>query len=226
MLIKEMPNEEKPRERLIKYGVKNISNEELISIILRTGVKNISVKNLAFQIITKINNINDLKTLSLNDLSNIKGLKEAKAVSLIAAIELGKRVYNNYDINNKMVISSTSIAYQTFSEILKDETQEKFLAIFLDTKKKLISYKVLFIGTVDFSLVHPREIFKEAYRLSASSIIVMHNHPSGEVDPSQDDLNVTNQLVSIGKIMGIPIIDHIIIGNNKYYSFLENNLMN
>lgn len=222
MLIKEMLEEEKPRERLIKYGSNNLSNEELIAIILRTGSKEISVKELARQIINNVKTINDLKYLSISELSKIKGLKKVKAVTLIAAIELGKRVYDMHIINDQITINSTTSAYQYFSKLLNTSQQEQFLAIYLDTKKKLIDYKILFTGTVDYSLVHPRDIFKEAYRLSASSIIIMHNHPSGEVSPSQDDLKLTNQLLEISKIMCIPILDHLIIGNNKYYSFLEN----
>lgn len=223
MLIKEMLDEEKPRERLIKYGVNNLSNEELIAIILRTGSKEVSVRDLARQIINNVKSINDLKYLSISELSKIKGLKKVKAVTLIAAIELGRRVYDEHIINDKIIINSTTIAYNYFSKLLKSSHQEQFLAIYLDTKKKLIDYKILFKGTVDYSLVHPRDIFKEAYRLSASSIIIMHNHPSGEVTPSNDDQKLTNQLVEISKLMCIPIIDHLIIGQDNYYSFLENN---
>ena len=223
MLIKEMINEEKPRERLIKYGEKNITNEDLISIILRTGTKNNSVKELSSQILLKVNAINNLKNISLNDLVSIKGLKNVKAITLIAAIELGRRVYEENSLKPKMQLNSSKIVYQTFAKIIDNSSQEHFLAIYLDTQKRLIDYKILFTGTVDYSLVHPRDIFKEAYRLSASAIIIMHNHPSGISSPSQDDIDLTKNLRNISKIMSIPIIDHLIIGKNEYYSFLEHN---
>lgn len=221
MLIKEMMDEEKPRERLLKYGVKNLSNEELISIILRTGTKNISVKELSNQILLKLNNLSDLNNITIHDLISIKGLKEVKAITLISAIELGKRVNGSNVIKPKIVINTSNVAYEVFKDLINIKNQEQFLAVYLDTKKRLISYEILFKGTVDYSLIHPRDVFREAYKVSASSIIIMHNHPSGEIIPSKDDLEITKNLVQISKTMGIPIIDHLIIGNNKYFSFLE-----
>ncbi len=221
-MIRDIPDGEKPRERAIKFGTHSVANEDLIAIILRTGTKNNSVKDLSLEVIKKIKTIEDLKKLSLMDLISIKGLKEAKAITLLAAIELGKRVYNQETMIPKMKINSTSIAYNTFRSIIEYKDQEEFMAIYLDVKKRLIGYRVLFKGTLDYSIVHPREIFKEAYKMLASSIIIMHNHPSGEVSPSHEDIELTKQLKQVGVIMGIPIIDHIIIGKDKYFSFIEN----
>lgn len=225
MLIKDLPNLEKPRERLINNGIDCLSNEDLLAIILRNGTKEISVKNLALEVMKKIDDISDLSKISIHDLSSIKGIKDIKAVTLIAAIELGKRVYYKSEIIPKMIINNTTTVYNTFRHLLEGKDQEEFLAIYLDVKKRLIDYKILFKGTIDYSVVHPRDIYKEAYRNSASAIIILHNHPSGEVHPSNDDIKLTKQLMEIGSIMGIPIIDHLIIGKNKYYSFLEEKIM-
>ncbi len=225
MLIKEMLESEKPRERLIKHGTESLSNTELIAIILRTGTKEMSVMELSNQVIKKINNINELKNLSINDLCQIKGLKEIKAITLIAALELGKRVYTNNIIEPKILMNSTTLVYKTFSNLIENELQENFLAIYLDTKKQLIDYKIISVGTVDQSIAHPRDLFREAYRLAASSIVIMHNHPSGVVNPSISDIELTKQLKKISEVMDIPILDHIIVGNNKYFSFLDNGLI-
>ena len=221
MLIKELSQEERPRERLLKYGVNNLSNEELISIILKTGTKSISVKELASNVLKELNNINSLQDITINKLTNIKGIGIVKAIELIAAIELGKRVYYLKD-NKDIILNSSTKVFEYFKDILMYEKQENFIAVYLDSKSRLISYKLLFKGTLNTSCVHPREIFKYAYLESAYSIIVIHNHPSGEVDPSIPDIELTNSLFSIGKTMGISVVDHIIIGKTKYYSFYEN----
>lgn len=220
LLIKNIPVEDRPRERFLKVGVNNLSNNELISILLNTGTKNSSVKELADNILKELNDITQLKDLSLNSLKKIKGIGEIKAITLISALELGKRVY--YEKNmQKIKMNSAGIIYDYIKSDLIGKKQEYFYCLYLDTKKNLIEKKLLFIGTINRSIVHPREIFKYAYLLSASSIVCIHNHPSGDPLPSIEDINLTKSLVKIGKIQGIEIIDHIIIGNN-YYSFFEN----
>ncbi len=219
-LIKNTPIDERPRERFLKYGVNNLSNSELISILLNTGTKNKSVIDLSNSILQNINDITDLKDMSLNKLKNIDGIGEVKAIKLLSAIELGKRVY--YDKNIKKIKMNTAKKiYIYMNEILKNEKQEYFYGLYLDSKKNLIDKKLLFKGTLNKSIVHPREIFKNAYLLSASSIICVHNHPSGDTTPSKEDFMITKTLVEIGKLQGINIIDHIIIGQD-YYSFFEN----
>jgi DNA repair protein RadC len=221
LMIKEINKEERPRERLIKYGVSKLSNEELLSIILKTGTKNYSVKTLASLVLKEIDNINSLKDITINKLTKIKGIGKVKAIELLASLELGKRVYYLKE-NKDIILNNSTKVYEYFKDILLYEKQENFIAIYLDSKSRLISYKKLFIGTLNTSCVHPREIFKYAFLESAYSIIVVHNHPSGEVDPSIPDIELTNNLFNIGRIIGIPILDHIIIGANKYYSFYEN----
>ena len=223
ILIRELPSEERPRERLVKYGAKNLSSEDLIAIILKTGTKEYSSRYLAREILKKVKDISELKNLNLSALIKINGIGAVKAIELLAAIELGRRVYNEVNLDNNLKCNSASKVYKYFKSELSGTLQEYFYCLYLDGQKKLIDKKLLFKGTLNKSLVHPREIFKEAYLCSAAYIICVHNHPSGFVIPSEEDINVTKMLINIGKMQGIPIIDHIIIGNNNYYSFYENN---
>jgi DNA repair protein RadC len=221
--IKDLPKEERPRERLIKYGVDALSNEELISIILKTGTKGIPVKKVSSELLMLFDSLDKMRNLEYNMLTNIKGIGKVKALELIAALELGRRVYYEEFLSKKLSVKNCEDIFNYFKYILKDNTQEKFYAIYLDTKKNVLGVKLLFIGTVNMSTVHPREIFKYAYLYSCSYIICVHNHPTGDVSPSNVDIELTNKLVDIGNIQKIPILDHIIIGDNKYYSFYENN---
>lgn len=225
ILIKQIPKEERPRERLIKYGAKNLSTEDLIAIILKTGTKDLSSKYLAGEVLKLVKDISDLRYLSLGKLINISGIGAVKAIELLAAIELGRRVYDERPLDNNLKCNSAEKIYKYFSSELKGLNQECFYCLYLDNHKKLIDKKLLFKGTLNKSLIHPREIFKEAYLSSAAGIICIHNHPSGNVIPSTEDINITDMLVKIGKLQGIPVIDHIIIGNNNYYSFYENNVL-
>ena len=221
IMIKDLKEEEKPRERLIKDGKESLSNEELLSIILKTGTKNYSVKTLAKLLLKEINNINDLKDITINKLMSIKGIGKVKAIEILAALELGKRVYYLKD-NNDIKLNSIDKIFEYFRYMLMYEHQENFIAVYLDSTLRLIAYKILFKGTLNTSIVHPREIFKYAFLESAYSIVIIHNHPSGEVIPSKQDVELTNKLFEIGSLMGVPILDHIIIGKDKYYSFYEN----
>ena len=220
IMIKDIPLSERPRERLLKYGKESLSNEELLSIILKTGTKNYSVKELSNHILKNFKNIKEMKYITIKKLTEINGIGEVKAIELLAALELGKRVYY-IEQKEKVLLNSSKKIYEYFKNIFIEEYQECFYALYLDTKSKLISYKLLFKGTINSSCVHPREVFKNAFLESAYSIIVIHNHPSGDPTPSKEDIKVTEALMQIGKIMAIPVVDHIIIGNNQYYSFYE-----
>lgn len=220
ILIKDIPLNERPRERLVKYGVKNISNEELISIILKTGTKEKSVKELSNMILSKYSDISNLKELEIQDIMKIKGIGKVKAIELIASIELGRRVYIDKNIDELKIKGSIDV-YDYFNNLLKDKKQEHFYAVYLDNKKKVITKRLLYIGTINGSVAHPREIFKTAYLVSASFIICVHNHPSGDPSPSNEDIVFTNKLMEIGKLNNIPVLDHIVIGKNCYYSFFE-----
>ena len=220
--IKEIPQDERPRERLLCYGVEQLSNEELLAILLKTGTRDMSAKVLASYLLKEIGNISELQHTSYQVLAQMKGVGRAKACTLLAAVELGKRVLQKKSILYQKFTDAYQVA-SYYQDKIGHFKQEYFICIYLDVSKKLIHEKVLFIGTLNRSLVHPREVFKEAYQVSASSIICVHNHPSGEVLPSKEDVLFTSQLVKVGKMLGIEVIDHIIIGEDKYYSFFENN---
>lgn len=220
--IKEIPKEERPRERLLKEGADRLSNEELISIILKTGTKNKNVKDISIEVLKMVQNITELKNLTIPSLKKIKGVGTVKAIELVATIELGKRIFltKTGKDNNKMC--NPKEIWEKTKYLFYGKKQEYFYCLYLNNKQELIERKLLFMGTINRSVVHPREVFKEAYLVSASNIICMHNHPSGDVNPSREDLHFTRNLVEIGRIQGIPIVDHIIVSDDSYYSFYEN----
>ena len=222
--FKDIPSSDKPRERLMNFGAENLSNEELISIIIKTGNKRYSVKEVSLKLLEYIGDITKLRDIGISSLTNIDGIGLVKAIELKAAIELGKRVYSD-NISHNIVIKSPVDVYNLLINELIYKKQEYFYCIYLDTKNKFIDKKCLFIGTINNSTVHPREIFKEAYLLSASKIICCHNHPSGDVTPSRADIDLTRKIKEIGLIHGIEVVDHIIIGDNNYYSFCDNGKM-
>ena len=224
MLIKDIPNSERPRERLVNYGASNLSNEELLSIILRCGTKNKSVKELSSDILKEFNSVTNLKNATLNKLLSIDGMGISKSSNIIAVIELYKRIYIKEDNLKKLDCASKVFNYAKY--LFNGKKQELFYCLYFNNKQQVIGKELLFIGTVNRSITHPREVFKYAYNYSASSIICMHNHPSGDVNPSREDIIFTDSLVEIGKIQKIPIIDHIIVSDNNYYSFLENGNIN
>ena len=219
--IKNIPNNLRPRERLKEVGVENITDQELLAIILKTGTKDKNVLELALDILSNYS-FNDLENISLNKLQQIKGIGEVKAIELIASIELGKRIVLKPKTKNLKLLGSKEI-YEEMKYLFYNKKQELFYCLYFNNNNELISKKLLFKGTLNKSITHPREVFKEAYLLSASYIVCLHNHPSGNITPSKEDITFTNSLIEIGKTQGIPIIDHIIIGNNSYYSFYEHN---
>ena len=216
--FKEIPDMDKPRERLVNIGAENLSNEELLSIIIKTGSKNYSVKEVALKLLETIGDIAKLRDIGISSLMKIDGIGRVKAIELKAAIELGRRVYSQNSNNNIMIKSPVDVYNLLINDVVYKK-QEYFYCLYLDAKSRLIEKKCLFIGTINNSTVHPREIFKEAYLLSASKIICCHNHPSGDVTPSKADMMLTRNIQEIAIIHSIPLIDHIIIGIDNYYSF-------
>jgi len=223
MKIKNLPKEERPRERLLNIGAENLSNEELLSILLKTGTKGKSVKDVSYNLLSSIKNITDLKAMTVNKLKDINGIGEVKAIELKAAIELGRRIYQIVREEDIIDCSDPSNIIRYFNYLCKDKKQEEFYVLYLDKKQKLLDKKKLFVGTIDYSQAHPREIFKSAYLLSASYIICIHNHPSGDATPSKNDMIITKKIKSIGELHAIPLLDHIIIGKDNYYSFYQDN---
>lgn len=222
MKLKELPINELPRERLIKVGEYNLTNEELLSIIIRTGTKDISVKEVSNNILSKLNSINDLNNITLEELSNIKGVGLVKAITIKASIEFGKRV-SNIEINNMMKLNNSDVVHNTFKSLFIGLKQERLLAIYLDNKKRLINYKIITIGTKDQTMVHPRDVIYNAIKCNASGIILIHNHPSNDITPSKADIEMTNILINSCNIVGIPLLDHLITNTKEYYSFFKEN---
>ncbi len=224
MLIKEIPLEERPRERLSKLGKENLSNEELLAILLKSGTRDKSSKTLALELLSEVGGINNLKEATLSSLTKIKGLGRVKAIELLATIELGKRIF----LAPKVPLEKLENPYTIWDKtkyLFADSKQEKFYGIYFNAQQEVVSIKLLFVGTLDQSLLHPREIFKEAYLQSASSIICLHNHPSNNVTPSEEDIKATKSLAELGKLNAIPVVDHIIVGSSRYYSFYEEGLL-
>lgn len=223
--IKDIPKNDRPIERLINNGEENLTNEELIAILLKTGNKGSSSKNLATILLNEVGGVKNLKNITIHKLKKIKGIGVVKAATIISCIELSKRMNKKIETLNNLKLTSPDIVFEYFKDKLSDKKQEYFYTLHLDNNKKIISEKLHYIGTINHSLIHPREIYKEAYLCSASSIILIHNHPSGNITPSKEDISITNNLKEIGKLFGIEIVDHIIIGNYNYFSFIENGII-
>jgi len=219
-LVKEMPKNERPRERLIEYGVGSLSNEELLAILLRTGMHDFSVLELSKNVLYHLESLEDLKRMTVEELLTVKGIKEAKACTIIAAIELGKRL-SSFQNERKKVITSTIDVYHLLANELSHLMQEHFICLYLNIKSELLKKETIFIGTINQTLIHPREIFKSAIKLSAAAVIFVHNHPTGDSTPSNADKEATYQLMEGSLYMGINFIDHIVIGKNEYYSIKE-----
>ena len=221
--IKDLPIEERPYEKLINNGVSTLTNEELLAILIKTGTKGRNAKELADMLLKEITNISELASFDYSKISAINGLGIKKSCVILAAIELGRRIINYRPSLINQTFNNSEIVYNYYKNKLLDKCQEYFYVVYLDNSKKIIKEKLLFIGTLNYSVVHPREIFKEAYLCSASTIICVHNHPSGNVIPSKEDIEITNSIKNVGLLLGIKLVDHLIIGKEKYYSFLENN---
>lgn len=219
MKYKDKLDEEKPREKLRLYGVEYLSDTELLSILLRTGNKDNSVEELSNNILKTIGGLSNLKNIGLNTLTNIKGVKTSKASTILASLELGKRVYKT---TNKLKLNNTIDIFNAYRYDFTNVKQEKFFVLLFDTKMNLIVKKEIGKGSINEVSITPREIFTEAIKESATFIIIMHNHPSGDTTPSKNDIELTNSVIKTGEIVGIRVVDHIIISENSYYSFFEN----
>lgn len=219
-LIKEMPSETRPRERMLAKGAKALSNEELLAILLRTGRKNLSVIELSKNVLYHLESLEDLKRLSVEELLLIKGIKVAKATTICAAIELGKRLERTKPAIRQSIRTARDV-YDLLAGDIAHYEQEHFICLYLNTKSQLIKKEIIFKGTINQTLIHPREIFRQAIRLSAAAMLFVHNHPTGDSAPSRADLKATETLIESGTMMGIDVVDHIIIGKSEYYSIKE-----
>lgn len=218
--IKDLPKDERPRERLEKKGVVALSDAELLAILIRTGTKEASALDLAKGIISKAGGLEKLLSMDFKELSRIKGIGKSKAASILASIELGRRAMREKGME-KMKIKGPEDVFSFLFPRFKGAKNEKFGILILDTKNHIKSEKIISEGDLQASIVNTREIFHYALIELAASIILFHNHPSGDPTPSDYDKEVTKKAISAGKIMGIEVLDHIIIGNGIYYSFKE-----
>ena len=217
--IKELPEEERPRERMKKVGVENLSDKELLSILLKTGTKEKNVSELALEVLKKYSLL-DLKDKTINSLKEINGIGEVKAIELLASIELGKRIFLR-DRKKLVKLENAKQIWEASKYLFFDQKQEFFYCYYFNNKQELIEKKCIYKGTINQATTHTREIFKEAYLVSASTIVCLHNHPSNDVTPSKADILFTERLMRTGEIQGIPVVDHIIVGETTYFSFYE-----
>jgi DNA repair protein RadC len=220
LMIRDFPQDERPRERFVTNGPQSLSNHELIAILLRTGTSQESVLQLSNRLLTHFEGLRLLKAASLEEMTSIKGIGKAKAIQVLAAVEIGRRMANlTYD--DRYVIRSPEDGAKYMMNDMRFLSQEHFVCLYLNTKNQVIHKQTIFIGSLNASIVHPREVFKEGLKRSAASIIALHNHPSGDPTPSREDIEVTKRLVECGKIIGIELLDHLIIGENKFVSLKE-----
>lgn len=222
--IRDVHLADRPRERLIRQGAQSLSNQELIAILLRTGTKQESVLHLANRVLNFFEQIQELKNAALEEMISIKGIGEAKAVQLLAAVELGRRL-SQQKTDEKFTIRSPKDAAAYLIPDMASLTQEHFVTLFLNVKNQILHKQTIFIGSLNASIVHPREIFREAVKRSAASFICAHNHPSGNPTPSAEDIDVTKRLLEAGQLMGIELIDHLIIGDHQFISLKEKGYM-
>ena len=217
------PRFERPREKAIYNGIETLSNQELIAVILRTGNKEMSVLNLASLLLEEIGGFQALKDVDYYQLTKIKGIKQAKAIELMASIELAKRMQK--ENTKRFVIKEPQDGYEYIKHKLMFEKQEKVILLCLNSRLEIIQEKLLFIGSGDASMLETKEVFQHTLRCGANRIILIHNHPSGDCTPSRDDMASTLAISKAGKIIGINVLDHIIIGDRSYSSLRELKLM-
>lgn len=222
--IHTLPLEERPRERLLRHGPESMTTAELIAIILGSGMKGLPILQLAQSIVREFGSLQRLAEASVEELCTIKGLGVAKALQLKAAFSLGMRMASQAP-SSKFRIEHPVHAYHFVKDELEREGRELFMVILQDIRGCAICHQVIAIGTLSHTLVHPREVFYPAIRHKAASIILAHNHPSGDPSPSQHDFDVTHQLIEVGKLMGIPVNDHIIIGDKTYVSLRQQGII-
>ncbi len=222
--VHDLPLSERPRERLSKLGSEALSSQEILALILGRGIKGESVIVTAQKLLTKFGNLKNLASASLEELTQIKGIGPAKASQIKATFELSKRLEDPSTEGQKITVKSPEDAIKASKSQLKGKRKEHFLVLCLDTRNHLIKTNTVSIGSLDCSIVHPREVFKDAISSCAASVIFLHNHPSGDPTPSEDDIKLTKRLVEAGEIIGIEVLDHIIICDRDHLSMKGKNL--
>ena len=220
MKIKDLPKVDRPREKLEKYGPERLSDSELLAILLRTGNKGVNVVELSGRILRKFSGAG-LAKASVKELKNTFGLGSAKASEIVACFELGRRHLQN---KKSILLLSPQDVWNELKDI-RDNKKEHFVIFFLDSRNQEIKREVVSVGSLNTNLVHPREVFEPAVRHLAAQVIIAHNHPAGDPSPSQEDSDITKQLVDAGKLLGIEIKDHVIVSKSNFFSFAEHKLI-
>ncbi|MFH1745323.1 MAG: DNA repair protein RadC [bacterium] len=221
--IHDLPKEERPRERLVKFGEQALSAQELLQLILGRGIAGESVVVTAQKLLSQFGSLQKLAEASIEELSSIKGIGLAKATQIKAVFEIGRRLATQTPSYKSKELTDPKKVYQLIKSKLKDYHKEHFYMIALNSRNHSITE--VSVGSLNASIVHPREVFAEAIKNKAASVIFVHNHPSGDTEPSEGDLLTTNKLIEAGKILGIEVVDHIIITNNSFLSFKEKKLL-
>jgi len=222
--LKDLPEEMFPRERLFRFGPEVLSNRDILAILLRTGVKGENVLDLAERLLAEAGGLTGLARLTVHDLAQMHGLGQAKAAVVKAALELGRRSASTDPSARPVVNSPQDVAHLVMEE-MRYLDREHFRIMSLTTKNHVLGISLISVGSLNSSLVHPRECFKEAIRRNSNAIILLHNHPSGDPTPSQEDVEVTRRLAEGGRILGIEVLDHVIIGDNRYISLKERGIL-
>ena len=222
--VRDLPRQERPRERLQKFGPEALSAQELLALVIGRGIPKKSVMSIAQELLVKFGNVRAISHATIEELSQIRGIGLAKAAQIKACFELGKR----QDLEPESIdfdIKDPQSVVKAIRASIKDKAKEHFKLILLNPRNRIIGISTISIGTLNAILVHPREVFKDAITHSAASVVLAHNHPSGDPEPSEDDIKITKKLVESGKILGIEVIDHIIIGKNNFCSYKERGLI-
>ena len=222
--IHDLPVAERPRERLQRFGVEALSAQEILALILGRGIAGESVTVTAQRLLSQFGNLRGIGGASVEELSQVKGIGVAKASQIKAAFELANRLEGYPEAGKQALVKSPGEAVSLVKGRLKGKKREHFLALLLDTRSQLIKVSEISVGSLDTSIVHPREVFKEAISASAASIIFVHNHPSGDPEPSEDDIKLTKRLVQAGEIVGIDVLDHVIVTDKDYVSMKREGL--
>lgn len=224
LTIKELPLDERPREKMKERGAQAMGNSELLAILLRTGAAEESALRLAENLLEREGGLAGLGRATLEEVEQVRGIGEAKAVTLLAAMELGRRVASLAPQDRPAIRTPEDVAALLMPRF-RYETRESFVAVLLSTKNHVLKTAVISVGSLNASIVHPRELFREAINASAAAVIVAHNHPSGDPTPSPEDVELTRKLAEAGKMLDIPVLDHVILGDGKYISLKEKGIL-
>lgn len=224
LTIRELPHSERPRDKAVRFGTESLSDSELLSIILGSGSKGSNALQTANHLLARFQNIRALSNASLNELKATPGIGPVRAVEIKACLEIARR-FQQIVLRPGDILNGSRQVFACYHEKLRDYKKERFYCLLLDAKHRILKEELVSIGSLNFSIIHPREVFAPAIKEAAESILLLHNHPSGDPTPSREDIHITRRLVEVGKLVGIEVIDHIIIGNGCYVSFTEQKLL-